>query len=260
MMMHIRDCPGTTATFDVCPFPWCRKVKHSLYHLVSCPEPELCEICSPSDISHNLGALQGLNEFRLQKRKEDVERQEKAAEKKAKATKGATAQQKNQLQPVVKPSASPPCRPATPVFPAVPKVVTTCSPTKNPPATNAGLKGEQILVSTAKPLSAKSPTPQYSELQVTAVKEESESSDLSAQKADDEAVDDSACVQVKSPTSQPPFLKVESSCLEGAAAVPVKGGPLIVIARDGWPTLPEQPELLTNEVILVDSGSSWLSD
>ena len=79
--MHVRDCPGTTVTFDVCPFPWCRKVKHLLYHLVSCPEPDLCEICSPSEVSHNMNALRALNDFRMQQRKEALARKAKAASK-----------------------------------------------------------------------------------------------------------------------------------------------------------------------------------
>lgn len=70
MMMHVRDCPGTTATFDVCPYPWCRKTKHLLYHLVSCEDPGTCHICSPIDISYNLRALKGLNEFRKNRIKE----------------------------------------------------------------------------------------------------------------------------------------------------------------------------------------------
>ena len=66
-MLHIRDCPGTTSNFDVCPFPWCRKVKHLLYHLVSCTNPSECAICSPKDISKSLQALVGLNKFRAKK-------------------------------------------------------------------------------------------------------------------------------------------------------------------------------------------------
>lgn len=65
MMLHVRDCPGTTSTFDVCPFPWCRKVKHLLYHLVSCQEPDTCSICSPKDVNDNMAKLKGLNEHRL---------------------------------------------------------------------------------------------------------------------------------------------------------------------------------------------------
>lgn len=65
MMLHVRDCPGTTSSFDVCPFPWCRKVKHLLYHLVSCMDPQSCPICSPKHLSDSLTGLVGLNEYRL---------------------------------------------------------------------------------------------------------------------------------------------------------------------------------------------------
>jgi hypothetical protein len=64
-MLHVRDCPGTTALFDVCPFPWCRKVKHLLHHLVTCQEQEYCSICTPTDLSPSLTVLQGLNEHRF---------------------------------------------------------------------------------------------------------------------------------------------------------------------------------------------------
>lgn len=67
LMLHVRDCPGTTASFDVCPFPWCRKVKHLLYHMVSCPSPATCNICSPSPISDSLKNLTGLNKHRAKK-------------------------------------------------------------------------------------------------------------------------------------------------------------------------------------------------
>mmetsp|Transcript_21623 Transcript_21623/g.51232 ORF Transcript_21623/g.51232 Transcript_21623/m.51232 type:complete len:530 (-) Transcript_21623:522-2111(-) len=70
MMLHVRDCPGTTSTFDVCPFPWCRKVKHLLYHLVSCTKPEQCAICSPKDIPKGLKGLVGLNAHRMKKHRE----------------------------------------------------------------------------------------------------------------------------------------------------------------------------------------------
>jgi len=65
MMLHVRDCPGTTYNFDVCPFPWCRKVKHLLYHLVSCQDPQTCDICTPSDIGKNLVHLKAHSEHRL---------------------------------------------------------------------------------------------------------------------------------------------------------------------------------------------------
>ena len=66
MMLHVRDCPGTTPNFDVCPFPWCRKVKHLLYHLVSCREPGTCDICSPSGLGRNLVQLGAINDHRMQ--------------------------------------------------------------------------------------------------------------------------------------------------------------------------------------------------
>jgi len=70
MMLHVRDCPGTTSTFDVCPFPWCRKVKHLLYHLVACAEPDQCTICSPSDLPKGLKELVGLNAHRMKKHRQ----------------------------------------------------------------------------------------------------------------------------------------------------------------------------------------------
>lgn len=70
MMLHVRDCPGTTSTFDVCPFPWCRKVKHLLYHLVSCTQPKQCAICSPSNLTKEMQGLVGLNKHRLKRQRE----------------------------------------------------------------------------------------------------------------------------------------------------------------------------------------------
>lgn len=70
MMLHVRDCPGTTSTCDVCPFPWCRKVKHLLYHLVSCKDPDQCAICSPKDLPKGLQGLVGLNAHRNKKHRE----------------------------------------------------------------------------------------------------------------------------------------------------------------------------------------------
>jgi len=72
MMLHVRDCPGTTSTCDVCPFPWCRKVKHLLYHLVSCTEPDQCAICSPKDLPKGLKGLVGLNAQRMKKHREGL--------------------------------------------------------------------------------------------------------------------------------------------------------------------------------------------
>ena len=70
MLLHVRDCPGTTSSYDICPFPWCRKVKHLMYHLVSCTDPKTCQLCSPTDITDNLKQLKGLNEFRGKKHQE----------------------------------------------------------------------------------------------------------------------------------------------------------------------------------------------
>ena len=56
--------------FDVCLFPWCRKVKHLLHHLVTCQEQEYCSICSPTDLTPNFSALRGLNEHRFNKLRE----------------------------------------------------------------------------------------------------------------------------------------------------------------------------------------------
>ncbi|GAX18384.1 hypothetical protein FisN_15Lh321 [Fistulifera solaris] len=72
MMLHVRDCPGTTSTFDVCPFPWCRKTKHLLYHLVSCVFPRNCAICSTVHLNNNMKALRGLNDYRLKKQQQCV--------------------------------------------------------------------------------------------------------------------------------------------------------------------------------------------
>jgi hypothetical protein len=79
MMLHVRDCPGTTSTFDVCPFPWCRKVKYLLYHLVSCINPKECTICSPIELTKGLKGLVGLNEHRFKEKKERLIASMKAA-------------------------------------------------------------------------------------------------------------------------------------------------------------------------------------
>mmetsp|Transcript_17583 Transcript_17583/g.38338 ORF Transcript_17583/g.38338 Transcript_17583/m.38338 type:complete len:1051 (-) Transcript_17583:176-3328(-) len=65
MMLHVRDCPGTTASGDICPFPWCRKVKHLLFHLVSCQEGQSCAICA-GHLNDNMQNLVGLNNHRLE--------------------------------------------------------------------------------------------------------------------------------------------------------------------------------------------------
>ena len=69
-MLHVRDCTGLSSNGDICPFPWCRKVKHLLYHLVSCDKGKECSICCPEKLSPNLVALTGLNQHRREKFKE----------------------------------------------------------------------------------------------------------------------------------------------------------------------------------------------
>lgn len=69
-MLHVRDCTGLSPNGDICPFPWCRKVKHLLYHLVSCDKGKECSICCPEKLSPNLVALTGLNHHRREKFKE----------------------------------------------------------------------------------------------------------------------------------------------------------------------------------------------
>jgi TAZ zinc finger len=70
MMLHVRDCSGTTITDDVCPFPWCRKVKHLLYHLLSCTEPQECPICCGAELDYNWSRLKHLNTFRMKPARE----------------------------------------------------------------------------------------------------------------------------------------------------------------------------------------------
>lgn len=100
MMLHVRDCPGTTSTCDVCPFPWCRKVKHLLYHLVSCKEPDQCVICSPKDLPKGLKGLVGLNAHRTKKHRERL-----IAIAKASVAKGAKANPATKKQATTKKSA-----------------------------------------------------------------------------------------------------------------------------------------------------------
>ncbi len=69
LMLHVRDCSGLLSNGDLCPFPWCRKVKHLLYHLVSCEDVGQCTICCPPEdkLSPNLNALVDLNLHRRDK-------------------------------------------------------------------------------------------------------------------------------------------------------------------------------------------------
>jgi hypothetical protein len=77
-MLHVRDCPGTTSAYDVCPFAWCRKVKHLLFHLVSCAKPQCCDICAPTEIDGNWNTLRDLNDHRLTKFREGLTAQWKS--------------------------------------------------------------------------------------------------------------------------------------------------------------------------------------
>ena len=65
-MLHVRDCPGTTPNGQLCPYPWCRKVKHLLNHLLSCAKPNECHICRPRLMPKNLIKLAKLNFFQKQ--------------------------------------------------------------------------------------------------------------------------------------------------------------------------------------------------
>jgi hypothetical protein len=71
-------------------------VKHLLYHLVSCTEPELCSICSPSTHNINLIRLQGLNDYRMEKHRYTMIQKAKAAEKAKAAVAAKSSDQKNQ--------------------------------------------------------------------------------------------------------------------------------------------------------------------
>ena len=94
MMLHIRDCPGTTSTYDVCPFPWCRKAKHLLYHLVSCRKPKECAICSPKSLPKGFSTLVGLNAHRFKKRREKMVAAIKAANSAARKSRPSSGQSK----------------------------------------------------------------------------------------------------------------------------------------------------------------------
>ncbi len=99
MMLHVRDCPGTTSTYDICPFPWCRKTKHLLYHLVSCLEPEKCSICTGKQLTMQLRQLRGLNSYRRKKQKEKEKELAAAlsSSNKASATANPSNNQNNQV-------------------------------------------------------------------------------------------------------------------------------------------------------------------
>ena len=91
-MLHVRDCTGLSSNGDICPFPWCRKVKHLLYHLVSCEKRKECSICCPEKLSPNLSALTGLNHHRREKFRE-----------RTKALAAAAAAKRQQMAAVAQP-------------------------------------------------------------------------------------------------------------------------------------------------------------
>ena len=118
-MLHVRDCSGLLANGDLCPYPWCRKVKHLLYHLVSCEDNKTCTICCPPEekLPSNLQTLTGLNTHRRNKFKERVKKAVLAKKQQMAAAAGGAAKPMitaavgtQQLkpppgQPVAKPSA-----------------------------------------------------------------------------------------------------------------------------------------------------------
>lgn len=89
MMLHVRDCSGLLSNGDVCPFPWCRKVKHLLFHLVSCKKKEdgkHCSICCPENLSSNLTDLVSLNAHRRKIFVDRVAAKKKASQLQLKTT------------------------------------------------------------------------------------------------------------------------------------------------------------------------------
>lgn len=137
MMLHVRDCSGLLSNGDVCPFPWCRKTKHLLYHLVSCKKKDdgtQCSICCPENLSSNLMDLVGLNAHR---RKIFVERVAKAKA----AIQSTLSQPILSAQVPVPLSASHPIRPpstTTTTTTAITTTTTTNASSSNQGSTTAG--------------------------------------------------------------------------------------------------------------------------
>ena len=148
LMLHVRDCPGTTSTLDVCPFPWCRKVKHLMYHLVSCIDSENCPICSPKEIPKGLEGLVGLNAHRIKKHREHM----------IAASKVALASSRAKTIPVPKPTTE----------------SATAASAASKVAPSPGQTGPSQASSNEPPCSATAPPQEPSEL--TTVKEEPPSS------------------------------------------------------------------------------------
>ena len=117
-MLHVRDCPGTTATFDVCPFPWCRKVKHLLYHLVSCTAPEHCKLCSGALLSMDMRRLQYLNADRGKKYSQALAAKAQAAAETTKSKLRATAKPRATAQSKTTKASAGAGKPPAPAAPA----------------------------------------------------------------------------------------------------------------------------------------------
>ncbi|CAM9285607.1 unnamed protein product, partial [Phaeothamnion confervicola] len=56
LMLHIRDCSGSSADGALCPQPWCRPCKALLHHLLHC-SGDACAICSPEQLPRPLQEL-----------------------------------------------------------------------------------------------------------------------------------------------------------------------------------------------------------
>ncbi|KAL9181020.1 hypothetical protein ACHAXT_009825 [Thalassiosira profunda] len=145
LMLHVRDCNGLLPNGDICPFPWCRKVKHLLYHLVSCEAGKSCTICRPEGLSPNLAALAGLNAHRRSRFNERVKavlakRHQMAQQAAAAATANATA-------------AHQPARPAAaaPVPPKATAPRATPAPSNAPAATPRGVAAPAKVTSAPAP-------------------------------------------------------------------------------------------------------------
>eukprot|EP00903_Cladosiphon_okamuranus_P014105 g13111.t1 len=61
LMLHMRDCNGYGPNGDPCEHRWCRPCKSLLSHLVRCPMPSTCRICTPLDLPGPLRQLRELN-------------------------------------------------------------------------------------------------------------------------------------------------------------------------------------------------------
>ena len=139
-MLHVRDCSGLLANGDLCPYPWCRKVKHLLYHLVSCEDNKTCTICCPPEekLPSNLQTLTGLNTHRRNKFKERVNKavlakKQQVASAQGVAVKPTTAAAVQQLKPPPQPTIAKASQPAAVQQLKVPNPATSLSVSQLPP-------------------------------------------------------------------------------------------------------------------------------